>query len=150
MPPKKKNRRLFNSPPPTTGKAAIHLNEHFSSLPLDLKDVKKGHIFHSLISNGRHVGSVQKILKSRTILGNFEPSLYYSISKALVSLGKYRKLTDPVEFKSFEEECKEDFVGVCGTQESKPCVVTPPPALCMPHPSTSDEHESTVSVVSVV
>ena len=98
MPPKKRNRRLFNSPPPTTGKAAIHLNEHYSSLPLDLKDIKKGHIFHSLIGNGRHVGSVQKILKSKTILGDFESSLYYSISKALVSLGKYRKLTDQVEF----------------------------------------------------
>ena len=138
MPPKKKNRRLFNSPPPTTGKAAIHLNEHFSSLPLDLKDFKKGHIFHSLISNGIHVGSVQKLLKSTTILGNFEPSLYYSISKALVSLEKYRKLTDPVEFNSFEEECKEDFVGVCGAKDSKPCVVTPPSTVCVSHHSTSD------------
>ena len=147
MPPKKRNRRLFNSPPPTTGKAAIHLNEHYSSLPLDLKDIKKGHIFHSLIGNGRHVGSVQKILKSKTILGDFESSLYYSISKALVSLGKYRKLTDRVEFESFEEECKEDFVCVGGTPTSKPCVVTPPSALDVPHPSTSGEHESMVFAV---
>ena len=49
-------------------------------------------------------------------------------------------------FKSFEEDCKEYFVGVCGTQESKPCV-TPASALDVSHPSTSDEHESTVSAV---
>ena len=39
------------------------------------------------------------------VLDNLESSLHYSISKAFVSLGKYRKLTDPVVFKSFEEEC---------------------------------------------
>ena len=31
-------------------------------------------------------------------------------------LGKVQRV-----FKSFEEECKEDFVGVCGAQELKPC-----------------------------
>jgi len=102
-PPKKRNRRPFGSPLPTSGKAALHLNEYY-----------KRHIFHLLMSNHRHVGSVQKLLK--TIPG--APDSYYSISKVLASLEKYRKLTDPVEFKTFKD-CKEDFVIGCGISKQK-------------------------------
>jgi hypothetical protein len=83
------------------------------------------------------VGSVQKILK--TIPG--APDAYYAISKVLASLEKYRKLTDVVEFKLFEGDCKQGFINICGTPKPKSSVVKPPSNPYVPHPSTSSQNE---------
>ncbi|KAK6184562.1 hypothetical protein SNE40_007011 [Patella caerulea] len=117
---KKRNRRLFNSQPTTPGNAALHVSDCYSLLPSAIQDFKKGHIFHLLISNQRHVGSVQKILEALSGI----PVSFYCISTVLESLENYRKLTDQVEFETFEKDCKEDFV--YGNLKPKSCVVTRP------------------------
>ena len=78
------------------------------------------------------------------------PDSYYCISKLLASLAKYRKLTNPVEFIRFQEECNDNFLTFCGTPKLNSCVVTSPSTPYATHTSPSRQRAYTQSNTMLV
>ena len=105
MPPAKKKRRVFPSPPTKTGVAAQYLADTFNVVPSLLVDVKNGHVLYLYVtSQPRDVNQTSVKLKEH--LNTDHPSaadFYYPIKKLVKEgLEKLRTHTDGKQMTRFK------------------------------------------------
>ena len=122
MPPPKKRKRLFPTPPAKTGVAAKYLSDNFNDIPDSITDMKNGHILYLYLSNCRNVKQTCSKLKELPDTSNV-PDFTYSVQRLVWnSLEKFHRLTVKKEMDNFKDICTEAFYILPQTPRPKPAV----------------------------
>ena len=121
MPPTKKRRLNFNSPPTKTGIACTYLSENYSEITGPIAVVKNGHVLNLYITNNRNVK--ETVINLRKVIGDqdVQEVSHYSIQRLVKNtLEKFKKLTDAKEMERFKEACADEFALIPATPRPKP------------------------------
>ena len=122
MPPPKKRKILFPTPPAKTGVAAKYLSDNFNDIPDSITDMKNGHILYLYLLNCRNVKQTCSKLKELPDTSNV-PDFTYSVQRVVWnSLEKFHRLTVKKEMDNFKDICTEAFYILPQTPRPKPAV----------------------------